>query len=115
MRTGPWFALGICLVATTALCGCSRSSINRAMAVAETPDARLQDAKRVEREGWVYVHLEGSPGKIGYQHGALLAKEIGDLLRVMKPMMTHSGKHDWIFVRTATEKMLWPKIEKEYQ
>ena len=85
------------------------------MAVAETPDARLQDAKRVEREGWVYIHLEGSPGKIGYQHGALLAKEIEDLLRVMKPMMTHSGKYDWNFFRNAAEKMLWPKIEKEYQ
>jgi hypothetical protein len=25
------------------------------------------------RRGWTYVHLEGDPGQIGFQHGQLLA------------------------------------------
>ena len=24
---------------------------------------------RFQRDGWIYVHLEGKPGEIGYQHG----------------------------------------------
>ena len=36
-------------------------------------DARLAKAYRFERGGWIYVHLEGSPHDIGYQHGFLLA------------------------------------------
>ena len=40
--------------------------------------ARLKPAYRFERSKWVYVHLEGSPSDIGYQHGYLLAPEIDD-------------------------------------
>jgi hypothetical protein len=38
----------------------------------------LAKAYRFERGGWIYVHLEGSPHDIGYQHGFLLANEIAD-------------------------------------
>src|SRR5580704_3565902 len=33
----------------------------------------LAKAYRFERGGWIYVHLEGAPHDIGYQHGFLLA------------------------------------------
>ena len=33
---------------------------------------------RFDRGGWIYVHLEGAPHDIGYQHGYLLAPEIAD-------------------------------------
>ena len=42
-----------------------------------TIDPRLKKAARAnQRNGWIQVHLEGKPGEIGYQHGALLALEI---------------------------------------
>ena len=41
-------------------------------------DPRLAKAYRFERGGWIYVHLEGAPYDIGYQHGYLLAPEIAD-------------------------------------
>ena len=50
-------------------------------ALGSTPDhsdARLQNAYRFQRGGWTYVHLEGTPTEIGYQHGYLLAPEIAD-------------------------------------
>ena len=34
-------------------------------------DARLEKSYRFQRAGWTYVHLEGSPSDIGYQHGYL--------------------------------------------
>src|SRR6266576_5920371 len=73
-------------------------------------DDRLKGSYRFERNGWIYVHLEGSPDKIGYQHGSLLAQETQDLLRVLKPFLQHETKHDWNFYRQASQEILWPKI-----
>jgi poly(3-hydroxybutyrate) depolymerase len=52
---------------------------------AATTDPRLEGANRLERNGWIYVHLQGPPAQLGFQHGYLLAPEITDLLRVTKP------------------------------
>src|SRR5713101_7841663 len=78
-------------------------------------DDRLKGSYRFERNGWIYVHLEGSPDRIGYQHGSLLAKETEDLLRVLKPFLQHETKHDWNFYRQASQEILWPKIDTEFQ
>jgi Phospholipase B len=76
---------------------------------------RLQGSHRFERDGWIYVHLEGAPQTMGYQHGHLLSDEIADFLRVIKPLLEKSTKRDWSFYRSAAEKMLWPATDPEYQ
>lgn len=78
-------------------------------------DDRLKGSYRFERNGWIYVHLEGAPEQIGYQHGKLLAKEIADLVRVLKPFLHHETKRDWNFYRKASQEILWPKIDAEFQ
>jgi len=78
-------------------------------------DDRLKGSYKFERNGWIYVHLQGSPEQIGYQHGKLLAKEIEDLLRVVKPFLQHESKRDWDFYRKASQEVLWPKIDSEFQ
>jgi hypothetical protein len=78
-------------------------------------DARLKAAYRFERSHWVYVHLEGSPADIGYQHGYLLAPEIADGLNVVRTRDTHRTKRDWAFYRTTAQKVLWPHIDAEYR
>jgi hypothetical protein len=70
---------------------------------------------RFETGGWTYVHLEGDPAQIGFQHGQLLAAEIEDLINVIKLETLHSTKRDWEFYREASRKMLWPHIDAEYQ
>jgi hypothetical protein len=82
---------------------------------AKTQDHQLQGSYRFERNGWIYVHLEGSPDRVGYQHGYLLAPEIDDLLRVSQPFLEHETKRDWNFYRKASEEILWPKIDAEFQ
>ena len=47
---------------------------------------------RFDRGGWKYVHLEGTPAQIGFQHGQLLASEIADLIDVMKLETLHEHK-----------------------
>lgn len=103
------------LFGVAGMSGCRQSSTYEAHSAIVAPDKKLEGARRFERQGWVYAHLEGPPDKIGYQHGNLLAKEIEDLLRVMKPFLQHQSKRDWNFYRDAAEKMLWPKMDKEYQ
>jgi hypothetical protein len=77
---------------------------------------RLANASRYEKNGWIYVHLEGSPRDIGYQHGYLLAAEIDDLIRGFKVTLPHISGKDWAFYRAAVGKLgFWDKIDKEYQ
>jgi hypothetical protein len=75
----------------------------------------LAKAYRFERGGWIFVHLEGSPHDIGYQHGFLLATEIADGFAAASLEMTHTSNRDWDFFRRASREMLWPKIDPEYQ
>jgi len=79
-------------------------------------DPRLLKASRQEKAGWIYIHLEGSPGEIGYQHGYLLAKEIDEGLHMMKYFLKNSTGKNWDFYREAVRKMsYWSKMDKEYQ
>lgn len=76
---------------------------------------RLQNAYRFEQGGWTYVHLQGSPADIGFQHGYLLAPEIADAFAAVKLTDTHNSGRDWEFFRSAARDMLWPRIDAEYQ
>jgi hypothetical protein len=79
-------------------------------------DSRLKHAARhAEQNGWIWVHLEGSPADIGYQHGYLLAPEIRDTLQMVSLEMNHEEKHDWQFFRDKAQSMLWPHVEAEYR
>src|SRR6202041_565416 len=78
-------------------------------------DPRLAKSYRFDRGGWIYVHLEGSPHDIGFQHGYLLADEIADAFSAVNLEMTHTTDRDWEFFRRASRQMLWPKIDPEYQ
>jgi len=78
-------------------------------------DPRLAKAYRFERGGWVYVHLEGSPADVGYQHGYLLAPEIEDALKAVQLTDTHDTKRDWNFFRKTARDVLWPHVDDEYR
>jgi hypothetical protein len=82
---------------------------------AKADEARLKGAYRFERGGWVYVHLEGAPADIGYQHGYLLAPEIEEGFRVVQFKDVHDTNRDWAFFRATAQNILWPHIDREYQ
>jgi len=88
--------------------------IGAARAAAAVAD-KLAGSYRFERGGWIYVHLEGSPSQVGYQHGYLLAPEIEDLLRVAGPFYEHTTKRNWDFYRQASRDIMWPGLDREYQ
>ena len=79
-------------------------------------DSRLKKAfRQPEQNGWIFVHLEGTPSEIGFQHGYLLASEIADAQKVVALGLMHDSKKDYGFFRNAAEKMLWPHIESQYR
>jgi len=83
--------------------------LNYAAVAASGSDARLQKSYRFQQGGWTYVHLEGSPAQIGYQHSYLLAPEIADALAAIKLFDTHQTQRDWEFFRTTARQVLWPQ------
>ena len=98
-----------CALGCTALFAASNQAAGQADA------ARLKPAYRFERSKWIYVHLEGSPADIGYQHGYLLAPEIADGFNAVKFRDTHRTKRDWDFFRNVAKTIIWPGVDPEYQ
>src|SRR5258708_7544507 len=76
---------------------------------------RVGNASRENKNGWIYLHLEGSPKDIGFQHGYLLAKEIDDLIKAMKLVLPHESGKDWAFYKAFAKKAFWDKVDPEYQ
>ncbi len=78
-------------------------------------DARLAGAYKFQRGGWTYVHLQGTPEQIGFQHGYLLGPQIADALHVFRVEDEHSTHRNWGFYRNAAKTIFWPHIEPQYQ
>ena len=124
MKPRILFAATVLIASATALLsvGASRpvdDGSQRAPAVpqhAAAPNASLmKNASRFEEGRWVYVHLEGTPRQIGYQHGYLLAPEIQDAFQAVSFYDAHRTKRDWNFFRNTARDILWPHIEPEYR
>ena len=82
----------------------------------QTPNAHMKGAfRQPPQNGWIFLHLEGKPYDIGFQHGYLLASEIRDAELVVVLEQTHDGKKDWTFFRNAAKDMMWPHIEQQYR
>src|SRR5438876_1947032 len=73
---------------------------------------RLAKASRENRNGWIYVHLEGSPSDMGYQHGYLLANDIDTSIQSVSWFLQHDTKRTWQFYRNAAKSFLWPKLDQ---
>jgi hypothetical protein len=72
-------------------------------------------ASRTESNGWIQIHLEGSPAVIGFQHGYLLANEIVDLRGAMEVRNKQMTGRDWDFYRNESYRILWHNIPTEYR
>src|SRR5882724_4358794 len=85
-----------------------------ALAGSRVADKTSRSYRKPAENGWVFVHLEGRPSEIGFQHGSLLVPEIEDAFAAVKLSMTHGSK-EWSYFRNAAERVLWPHIEAEYR
>jgi len=93
-----------------------------------------KNACRYNIQGYIYVHIEGSPYERGYQHGYLLYAEIIDMLYrwsniihncpiIIKylPTDVNSSQYEklsqtwWNSCRTKAMKIFWPYYPEEYK
>src|SRR5579872_565852 len=73
----------------------------------QSQDEELQGAFRnLPKNGWTFVHLQGTPHQIGFQNGYLLAPEIQDTLNVIMLEARHDNHKDWQFFRDAAQNMM---------
>jgi hypothetical protein len=104
------------LIRTLSVCLLSLLAMNASgQGIAPDPQSSAQPGYRFERGGWTYVHLEGTPSQIGFEHGQLLSAEIEDMVGVVRLENEHQTKRDWKFYRESGRKMLWPRIDAEYR
>jgi hypothetical protein len=73
----------------------------------------LSKANRHEKDGWVYLHIEGKPLERGFQHGYLLAKEIKEALRQMSEVWHYQTAMDWQWLVDKSARMFNSKIDAE--
>ncbi|HEV2416743.1 MAG TPA: C45 family peptidase, partial [Terriglobia bacterium] len=83
--------------------------------VPASSDPRLKGSYRFSRGLWNYVHMEGTPAEIGFQHGYLLAPEIADAFKAVSFTNCRGTGKDHAFFEKAATEMLWPKVYPEYQ
>jgi hypothetical protein len=100
------------LVAVILLAGCNSSGNKKE---SRNQAKMLSSASRAEKNGWIYVHLAGTPSEIGFQHGYLLASEIIDLKGAMAMLNEKTTGKDWDFYREESDRILWKTVPPEYQ
>ena len=86
-------------------------------AVARQPAARAEelltspDGKgyRLDRDGWIYVHIEGEPHERGYQYGYLVAPELAEILEKTKDLTYLNTGMEWAFFVEQAQKQFLPR------
>ncbi|HEY9166528.1 MAG TPA: C45 family peptidase [Candidatus Kryptonia bacterium] len=73
----------------------------------------ISKAERHEKDGWIYLHIEGSPEERGFQHGYLLAKEIKESLRVLRARWEYLSAMKWNYYVDQAGRILTPKVDAE--
>ena len=95
---------------------CHRSASPASAAKAQAAnDPRLAGSyRRPTKNGWIYVHLQGSAADLGFQHGYWLAPEINRILADFKATWPRNTHKSWAFYRHAVRTMWLPHIEPQY-
>lgn len=72
------------------------------------------DGYRFERDGWIYLHIEGEPYERGVQHGNLLAQELDEILRSVRYVVPWSTGKSWEYFVEAAGDMFPRHLDAEY-
>ena len=69
---------------------------------------------RFDRDGWIYLHIEGEPYERGVQHGYLLADELKTLFDNLEFLTFWSTGKKWDYFVDAAERMFTKHIDAEF-
>jgi len=68
---------------------------------------------RTEREGWIFLHLEGKPFARGFQHGYLLAPEIKKAVDIERHLIHWGSPKDFEFFVRAGKRLFHASLDEE--
>ncbi|MEW6141539.1 MAG: C45 family peptidase [Chloroflexota bacterium] len=105
-----FYVLLIILLAVVCACTVSLPS-------AKIPQGKTTESGkgyRFDRNGWIYLHIEGEPYQRGHQHGYLLAPELKEIQRSLKYLTYWDTGMEWSFFVNTAEKMFVPFIDQEF-
>jgi len=98
--------LSVCIFSNVARCQINDQPTNE-------QKTRLSKANRHEKDGWIYLHIEGAPRERGFQHGYLLAKEIKESIRVLSEVWQYQTALEWQWLVQKVGNMFTPKVDIE--
>ena len=73
----------------------------------------LAHANRHEKNGWVYLHIEGTPKERGFQHGYLLARDIKEAIRTLSEEWKYETAMEWSWFIQKAGEILTAKVDSE--
>ncbi len=75
----------------------------------------LKGSCRCEKNGWIFLHIEGEPYRRGFQHGFLLARELADVMKMLGFYLYRRTGEPLSFFMEAGRRIFLPKIDEEYR
>ena len=73
----------------------------------------LQKARRQDSNGWVYLHIEGTPEERGFQHGYLLANEIAWAVKTTREEWHQQSGMEWNWLLAKSRRFINPRVDAE--
>lgn len=81
-----------------------------------TPEEKewLKNAYRYDKNGWIFLHIEGKPFERGFQRGYFTASEIGEFFKTVAHTQKFETAKEIDFFVAAASKLLQDKVPEEY-
>ena len=73
----------------------------------------LRKARREDTNGWVFMHIEGTPIERGFQHGFLLAREIARSVETTRAEWQHGSGMEWNWLLAKSRRLISPRVDPE--
>ena len=74
----------------------------------------LEKGYRYDKNGWIYLHIEGKPFERGFQRGYLTANEIDEFLKTLAFFQKFNTAKDLDYFVKAAVKLFKNKVSEEY-
>lgn len=81
--------------------------------LSEEQNSWLKKADLHQKNGWTYIHIEGSPLERGFQYGYLLSDDIKEAIRTLSEEWHYSTALDWQFLAEKADSLFTQKIDAE--
>lgn len=81
--------------------------------LSEEQNSWLKKAGIHEKNGWTYLHIEGSARERGFQYGYLLSNDIKEAIRILSEEWHYSTALDWQWLSDKADSLFTSKIDAE--